>query len=138
MQLDTPANPTPPVLASRGDLLAPRGFRYGTATLPVSGLAVRYRSLSDAGYSAFQVGGMVRGEDGNWIDDETKLATNRARLIALCLVDDSNTPLLTEADVSALSENWDASDSAFLYGVLRQHCGIDRRPNARVEEAKKN
>ena len=125
--------------ASRADLLAPRAARFDAMLLPIRGATVRFRSLSDLEYSQFQLGGMKQDEQGDWTDDPDKLGTSRARLIALCLVDDSGAPLFSAADVDAIASAFDAADSAALYDCLREHCGLNRKAGAsRIDEAKKN
>lgn len=124
--------------ASRADLLAPRGVRYGTMTLPVSGKMVRYRSLSDREYSQFQMGATREDPDGNLLDDPVRIATTRARLIVLCLVDQNGTAIFSEADISALAESLDSADSASLFDRLKDHCGLNRKkPLAERLEAEK-
>lgn len=127
-----------PQLATRAALLAPRKIRYGTMPLPVAGVEVRFQSLSDAGFSEFQLGGMKRDDSGSMVDDPDTIPTTRARLIQQCLVDDAGALLFSPADVTLIASNFDSADSAALYVRLREHCGLDRRTSARQEDAKKN
>lgn len=119
-----------PEFASRGDFLASCQRRYGTFDLPVSGLTVRYRSLSESEFAQFEMDAYRRGDEG-LETDEDKLASTRERLIILCLCDGEGNRLLNDGDLDAVGQ-LDAGDTGALYDVLKEHCGIARR----VREAK--
>lgn len=126
--------------ASRADLLAAAGKRrFDSLDLPICGLTVRYRSLSELELSQFEMESLVAGPEGMQNDEEA-VRNTRARLIVRCLVDDSGALLLNEADVDAVN-GWDATDSALLYDRLRDFIGLSRRvreAQAAKDEAKKN
>ena len=107
--------------------------RYGTFTMMAAGLTVRYRSLSEAEFSAFEMDSLKQTDDGLRTDEE-RLEDARQRLIVLCLCDGDGAQLLNAGDVEAVSQ-WDAGDTAALYDVLREHCGIAKRVR---DAAKKN
>lgn len=137
MQPETPA----PSLASRADLRAPRGRRYDFGTLPVSGLTVRYRSLSEAEYSAFEMERLERNEEGRFVSNGEQLKTTRARLAVLSLCDADGAPLLTDADVEGIADAWELADSLYLFGKLQDFNGLTGEFDdlaARREAAKKN
>lgn len=121
--------------ASRDDFLALASGRrrFDSMLLPVSGLAVRFRNLSEAEYAEFQMSAMHRTEAG-LEDDDQKLRNIRARLIVLCLCDDEGNPVLNDSDVETIGR-LDAGDSTALYDRLREHCGLNRRKS--LDELKK-
>jgi hypothetical protein len=127
-------------IASRADLLAASGKRrFGELLLPVSGLTVRYRNLSELELAEFEMESLVAGDDGLESDPEAvKFA--RARLIVKCLVDEQGHQLLTPADLDFVNE-LDSDDTATLYDTLREFVGLARRvreARAKQEQAKKN
>jgi hypothetical protein len=128
-------------IASRADLLAPSKRRFGEGILPISGMAVRFRSLSEAEYSAFEMERMRQDDDGRMVTEAEPLRTTRARLAVLCLCDESGAPVLGSADVEGLAESIDLADSLFLFGRLQEHCGLlgnAQQLAAQLEAAKKN
>jgi len=136
---DKTAGDDAPPFADRAALLAPRKVRYGTFTLPVLGLAVRFRSLSEMEYSDYQTSRMqAPSGEGDDLEGAAKADLQAARpaLIALCLVDAKGTNLFSPADLEGIAAAFDAGDSAALFDVLVEHCGLNRR--RQVEAAKKN
>jgi hypothetical protein len=128
-------------LASRGDLLAPQKRRFDTDTLPISGLAVRFRSLSEAEYSSFEMERLTLSDEGRMVTNAELMSTTRARLAAICLCDDSGSPIFSSADVETLATSLDAADMLFLFGRLQEHCGLlgnAAQLAERLEAAKKN
>jgi hypothetical protein len=126
--------------ATRADLLAASGKRrFGEVSLPVSGLTVRYRNLSELELAEFEMEALVAGEDGLENDPEA-VKFSRARLIVKCLVDEHGQQLLRPADLDGVNE-LDSDDTATLYDSLRDFVGIARRvrdARARQDAAKKN
>lgn len=126
--------------ASRGDLLAAAGKRrFDTMELPVCGLTVRFRNLSELELSDLEMEALQEVE-GSLQQDPEAVRHSRARLIIRCLVDDAGQPLLNPGDTDAV-EALDAMDSALLYDRLREFVGIGRRVRdiqAAQEAAKKN
>jgi len=112
------------MLASRADLLSPCKRRFGQCTLPISGAEVRFRSLSELEYSRFETDRMKRDDDGRLVTDESKLTGTRARLIVLCLCDESGERILGDADADGVQESLDIADSTFLFGELQKFCGM--------------
>jgi hypothetical protein len=128
---DATAAAAPPVsLADRAGFLSLTKRRFGTATLPVSGLVVRFRSLTEGENSALEVGNYSRDDDGRLQTDDERLADSRARFIVACLVDAEGNQLLDERDVERV-KLLDAADTAALYDVLRDHTGLSSRPTVR-------
>jgi hypothetical protein len=111
-------------LATRDELLsAPAGKRrFAKVALPVSGLRVRIRSLTELELSRYQSamlapgGGIKRSK----LDDASR------RLIVLCVVDGEGNPLFQDSDLQALAD-WDSADSGHLYDECAKHCGINRQ-----------
>lgn len=126
--------------ATRASFLTNCQRRYGTCTLPFSGMAVRYQSLTEGEQSKYEMdvferdssGMLLRDEQGNLVRDELAMARDRSRLIVACVVDGDGNRLLTDADL-AIVDGMDGGDSRFLTQALREHCGIIPR-----QEAKKN
>jgi len=95
--------------------------RYDTMTLPVSGLAVRFQSLSALERARHQ--SVVLKDDGS--TNHARLDDCEARLIVACLVDQEGRRLFADREAAAVLE-WDSADVAALYRRLCRHCGIDR------------
>ncbi|HEY2250906.1 MAG TPA: hypothetical protein VGH74_07580 [Planctomycetaceae bacterium] len=112
--------------ASRAAFLAacqaPR--RYGSFTLPVCGVTVQYRSLSDLEFSEFQMAGMKRNEEGQMLSDEDRMRDSRPRLICLCLCDDAGERLLNDGDQAAVA-GMNSADVVALNAELRRFVGLD-------------
>ena len=129
-----------PPLSSRADLLAPMARRYDEATLPLSGRAVRFRSLSELEYQQFEMERVERDDMGRLVTKHEPMQTTRARLAVLCLCDAEGTLILSEADVPKLSEALDLADSLYLFSKLQTHNGLigNVEETAERERAKKN
>ena len=123
--------------ATRADLLRASPRRYDSLLLPVSGLTVRFRSLTEAEYAAWQLEALDTDES-EVKDNKERVRTTRPRLIVKCLCDDEGRRILTDDDAKDLPELMDAADSSLLFDRLQEFCGIDRRPSVRIQEAKKN
>lgn len=128
--------------ATRAALLAVAagGRRFGTFPLPVCGLTVRYRSLSELEFSQFQMDGMKRDADGEMLSDEDRMRDSRLRLIALCLCDEAGARLLNDGDLAALAA-LDSADAVALNDELRAFVGLTRNKQQQVrqtEDVKKN
>ncbi len=124
---------------TRGDFLAPCPRRYGEFTMPSTGVTYRYRSLSEAEFSEFEMALYVRDDDGLRTDDD-RHKDMRGRLIVLCLCDENGERILTDGDVEKIGQ-LDAGDTGALYDALKEHCGLARRvrdAQAKREAAKKN
>lgn len=107
--------------ATRETLLRPATRRYGTATLPVSGLDVRYQSLTEREKSAYEAD--IYGDGSKRTDEKRREATiaAKAMLIVRCLVDEHGNRLLMDSDSDTLLNEWDGADSSFLFTVLDKH-----------------
>ncbi|MDE2426779.1 MAG: hypothetical protein KGO96_12830 [Elusimicrobia bacterium] len=129
------------MIATRADFLRPCQRRFGELTLPFSGLTVRFRSLSELEFSQFEMDSLRASGDGDSFEpSDEAVRSTRARLIVLCLCDEGGVRILTSDDIESI-ECLDAGDTAALYDVLRDHCGLARRVTeamARREAAKKN
>jgi hypothetical protein len=123
--------------ADRAAILAISPRRYESITLPVSGLQIRYRSLSEAEMSAYDNAIFRRNVDTNEIEiDEDAERTMRARLIVLAVCDDDGNRLLTDADVPQVA-SLDAADILPLYEAINAHCGR-KAAIERQKDLKKN
>lgn len=125
-------------VASRQTFLAGCQRRYSTELLPVSGVTVRFQSLSEGEMSAYEMaefkrdidGNLLRDEFGRLVRDEEAISDSRGRLIVKCLVDAEGNRLLTDSDIEQV-RLLDSEDTMHLYSVLRKHCGIDKREKAK-------
>ena len=90
---------------------------------------VRLQSISELERSELQAGNYRRTKDGLELDPE-KFATQSARLLALCVVDDEGQRILSNVEAGEL----DASLSATLNEAARRHCGLDKDEVAREEK----
>lgn len=89
--------------------------------LPVAGMRVRIRSLTEGEVSRWQQQAMAKR--GTRAVPERIADANR-RLIALCMVDGQGNVLLKPGDTVRLSE-WDSKDSVYLADECNRHCGLD-------------
>lgn len=91
-------------LATKDDLLRPTKRRFKEVTLPVSGLTVRIRSLTQLDRERYEVA----------IMEGAKIRSDADRiLMAHCLVDGDGNRLLDDTDVKALRD-LDCKDAATL------------------------
>ena len=112
-------------LATKDQLLDKLGNakrRYREVTLPVSGLAVRIRSLTEGELSAYQRRMFAKG--GRGFDPIALQSANR-RLFVQCLVDDEGNRQFADHEADKLAD-MDAADASVLYEACTEHCGIDR------------
>lgn len=124
--------------ASRAQLLGATGRRFGQHTLPMCGLTVRYRSLCDGEFTAYEESFLAKSEEGETIRDPKQRPLLCTRLIAACLCDADGNRLLQPGDETALLE-LDAEDISSLSDTLRVFLGIDQRARrARTEDLAKN
>jgi hypothetical protein len=103
-------------------------------TLPVSGLRVRFRSLTEREYAEFQRAPSSDPEVS--ADVEEFYLKTRARLICLCLCDEAGRPILNPGDADELGA-LDAGDTAQLFDRLSEFCGLNRSPAAAMNLEKK-
>lgn len=108
----------------------PRRYKV-TDPLPVRGVKVRIRSLTEREVSEYQSATIAKKGDGLRTD---RLKDANRRLIALCLVDGDGNPYVTPAMQSEMSD-WDAADTSFLYDACAQHCGLNKSD---IEDLVKN
>lgn len=91
--------------------------------LPISGMVVRIRSLTDKEYSAYEMAVVNARRRGGGIREE-RMKDASCRLIVLCLVDANGNQLATKKHVAAIGD-WDLADSRYLYDACVEHCGIN-------------
>lgn len=124
------AIPTPPTFADRSALLQEAPRRFTEFKLPVRGLMIRLRSLTELEKSRYERA--IFDMKGNRI--RARLDDSKARLIALCAVDAQGRTLFTEADVPAISA-WDSAESSALFDFLWEFLGFEKQP---AEDLAKN
>lgn len=105
--------------------------RFREVSLPVSGLAVRIRSLTESEVSAYYAHVATAKTDTG---RNKRIENANRRMFALCLVDHEGNRLLTDAEADCLG-NLDAADSQELAVACQQHAGINQRD---VEDLVKN
>lgn len=110
---------TTPTLATRAEFLTPAKRRFKNLTLPVSGQAVRIRSLMEGEKEAYEAD-LLNPKGGVKFD---KLRTARRRLVQLCLVDADGNPLLEPSDIDKLTV-LDGADLGYLQDECMVHCGF--------------
>jgi hypothetical protein len=115
------------VSVTREQFLSPKPPRYMDTTLPVSGLTVRIRSLTELERTQFENSRF--GRDGKLIPG--RIEDSKARLICLCLVDDDGKQLLKAGDEQAVL-SLDSADTGALYDACWEHVGFEvkRNPDA--------
>lgn len=96
--------------------------RFRLVALPVSGVTVRIRSLTEGELSAYQRRLFAKG--GRGLDPTAMQSANR-RLFVLCIVDGDGNRLFTNDDENRFAD-MDAADASKLYEECAEHCGIDR------------
>jgi hypothetical protein len=111
-------------IATADDLFGkPRCRRYTiTDPLPIAGYRVRLRSVTEREFADYQLAVMKSSGKG-FREERMRDATRR--LIQLCVVDSSGNQIISDAQRTEMGE-WDAADTAFLYGECVKHCGIDK------------
>lgn len=120
-------------LATRDDFLGRFGRvqrRYKSDKLPVSGLAVRIRSLTEGELSGYQRRLLARS--GRGLDPIAMASANR-KLFVLSLVDANNERLFSDADAEKLID-MDAADASYLYDSIQQHLGVDPQDLGETEK----
>lgn len=111
-------------IATREQILSLAGLekrRFMDVDLPVSGLRVRIRSLTEEEYARYQMAvvntaGKVR---------TNKLEDAGRRLIALCIVDENGNRLFADNEADKL-RSLDNADAQSLYNACLKHNGINR------------
>lgn len=96
--------------------------RFKELTLPICGLRVRIRSLTEGEVSRYQ--GALLSRRGRGIVSGRITEANR-RLVVLCLVDAKANRLFKDSDADKLKE-WDGADVQFLADECTTFCGLDR------------
>lgn len=120
MTTEAPQKPQPKLL-TRNDLIGSKGRRFETVPLPWDeDQAIRVRSLTDGEQSEYELGNL--NEDGT--PSSERLQAAKRRLVALCLVDEKDQPILTADDVAAM-EQTDGKLIAFAFQVAQKHCNIE-------------
>lgn len=98
--------------------------------VPMGKGKMRIRSISDLDRIEYE---LAETNDEGEVDLQ-QLARRRARLVALCAVDDNGTRLFAEGDVEKIAR-WDAGLLKRAYVECSRHCGIN---DAEVERFGKN
>ncbi len=111
-------------LATAEQLMAATGKRrFKELTLPISGLRVRIRSLTEREVSRYQSATIASRGTGL---KRSKLEDASRRLIVLCLVDHDGNQLLNDGALAGFDE-WDSADSGFLYEESANWCGLSQQ-----------
>ena len=119
-------------LATAEQLMAAAGKRrFKELSLPISGLRVRIRSLTEREVSRYQSATIATSGVGL---KRSKLEDAGRRLIVLCLIDRDGNRLLNDGALAGFDE-WDSADSGFLYGECAAWCGLDQKD---IEDLVKN
>lgn len=109
-------------VADRGAFLAlgskPR--RYGEVTLPVSGLTVRFHSLTSKESAAFDREEYDYDDMGRKQPNDEVVQNVVPRMIVRCLVDANNQRMLTDDDLEAIAP-MDTADTDALFWAIRRH-----------------
>ena len=106
-------------LLSRTEFLAPTPRRYLDVDLPVKGGQVRIRSLTESEKEQYETDMLT--DKGT--PKRSAVQSARRRLVALCLVDETGSLLLSPADVDAL-RILDGKDLAVLQDSCMEHVGF--------------
>ena len=96
--------------------------RYIDLELPEVGLVVRIQSLSEKEKSEYETRLIAKSGRGV-VRDRLQDATRR--LIALCLVDDKNDRVFSNADIDKIGE-LDSFVSSRIYEACQEHCGFNK------------
>jgi hypothetical protein len=97
--------------------------RFKLVALPVMGLTVRIRSLTERELTAYT--SAVVSNDAGQTFRRARVEDATRRLIALCLVDPEGNRLLSDADAGRLAE-WDSADTQHLYNEITPFVGLKR------------
>lgn len=114
---------------TRDVFLAAPKRRYTEVSLPVAGIKVKIQSLTESEKSEFEASLF----DANGKKIRGRSIDSRARLIALCLVDDAGERLLYPGDEQAVMQ-MDSADTGALWSAIWDHL----EPAAKIEELAKN
>tara|TARA_R110000824_G_scaffold11593_3_gene50812 strand:+ start:5450 stop:5848 length:399 start_codon:yes stop_codon:yes gene_type:complete len=117
-------------IANRTALLKLCERRYIDLELE-GGLIVRIQSLSEKEKSSYETRLIAKSGRGV-IRDRLQDATRR--LIALCLVDEKNERIFSNADVDQIGE-LDSFVSSRIYDAAQEHCGFNKGD---IEDTVKN
>lgn len=109
-------------IANRNVLLKLCDRRYIDLELPEVGLVVRIQSLSEKEKSEYETRLIAKSGRGV-VRDRLQDATRR--LIALCLVDDKNDRVFSNADIDKIGE-LDSFVSSRIYEACQEHCGFNK------------
>jgi len=109
-------------IANRNLLLKLCERRYINLELPEVGLVVRIQSLSEKEKSQYETRLIAKSGRGV-IRDRLQDATRR--LIALCVVDDKNERIFSNADIDKIGE-LDSFVSSRIYEAAQEHCGFNK------------
>ncbi len=111
-------------LATAEQLMAATGKRrFKKLSLPISGLRVRIRSLTEKEVSRYQAATIATSGVGL---KRSKLEDASRRLIVLCLVDLDGNRLLNDGALAGF-DDWDSADSGYLYSECAAWCGLDQK-----------
>lgn len=98
--------------------------RFADVTLPVSGLKVRIRSLTEKDLAEYQSAAIQTSTRGVQVRDERMRDANR-RFIAACLVHQDGRLMLDRGEHDKLA-GMDSVDSQHLYNECAKHTGVNR------------
>jgi len=107
---------------TREQILEAPDVRYEDVAVPEWGGTVRVRSLSGAERDRFE--DSITQQNGKGVRKDIK--NIRAKLVALCVVDESGKRIFTEADVQALGRNSSIA--------LDRVCEVAQRLNAMTDD----
>ena len=118
-------------IANRNALLKLCERRYIDLELADAGITVRIQSLSEKEKSTYET--RLIAKSGRGILRE-RLQDATRRLIALCLVDESNDRIFLDSDVDKIGE-LDSFVSSKIYDACQEHCGFNKGD---IQDAVKN
>jgi hypothetical protein len=118
-------------IASRAALLQLCERRFAEVELPDVNVTVRIQSLSEKEKSDYET--VLISKNGRGILKD-RLADATRRLIALCVVDETDKRVFSDGDLGVISE-MDAFVASRIYDACQEHCGFNRGD---IETAVKN
>jgi hypothetical protein len=116
-------NETVKTFTCRAALLGLSARRYGEFTLPRSGQTVRFRSLSELEFEAYENAAVGHDEDDKIVIDKETLRNARGLLLVATICNEGGELILTADDLAAVGAI-DMDDALPLYEAIRQHCGL--------------
>lgn len=115
----------PPMTTTAEAILAATQRRYSAIrTLPVTGMRVRYRSLTESEYSQFEAATLTARDERTYND---RLKDAKVRLIILATVEAESDALVFKASDAAFLKDVDARETRVLYTDAVEHVGTTNR-----------